>query len=198
MDYENIISDIEEKFIILSNNNYYHAFQYQKESFISMLTKGIKSPILLRRSPEGNNGPFYVSLSKKEKCQNSIYDKLSNNPMFVINENINTIKTRNLKKEGHYPIFFINSALSFRESEYDNEYQKFLKVSPKDIVAIQYNIFEFYKLSNNNEYLKNQLLILKQTIEDLKALDIKLPIIDISTSREINQTKVLSLKINQN
>ena len=32
-------------------------------------------------------------------------------------------------------------------------------------------------------------------VEDLKTLNIELPIIDISTSREINQAKVLSLKI---
>lgn len=196
MNYEEIISDIEEKNIILPKDSYYHAFQYQKESFINMITKGIKSPILLGKTAQGNNGYFYVSLSKKEACQDSIYDKLNSNPMFIIDRKINTIKTRNFKKEGHYPIFFTDSPLPFRESEYDNEYQKFFKVSPKDIVAIQYNIFEFYKLSNNNEYIKNQLLILKQMVEILKVLDIELPIIDISTSREINQAKVLSLKIN--
>ena len=190
MNYEEIISDIEEKNIILPKDSYYHAFQYQKESFINMITKGIKSPILLGKTSQGNNGYFYVSLSKKEACQDSIYDKLNSNPMFIIDRKINTIKTRNFKKEGHYPIFFTDSPLPFRESEYDNEYQKFFKVSPKDIVTIQYNIFEFLKLSNNNEYIKNQLLILKQMVEILKVLDIELPIIDISTSREINQARV--------
>ena len=171
----------------------YHAFQYKKEEFINMITEGIKSPILLGRPGNGNNGKFYVCLSKNEECENSIYDRLNSNPMFVINGNIKTIKSRNFIKNGYYPISFMYSPLPFRECEYDDEYQKFLKVSSKDILAIQYNIFSNCQQYNNSNYMKHQLLILKQMIEDLESQNIDLPIIDASTSTKINKEKVLKI-----
>jgi len=195
MDYNDIIHYIEDKPIILFDNPYYHSFQYKKEEFINMITEGIKSPILLGKSGGGNNGKFYVCLSKNERCENSIYDRLSSNPMFVIDGNIRTIKTRNFLKQGYCPISFMESPLPFRESEYDDEYQKFIKVLPKHILAIQYNIFSNYKQYNNSDYTKHQLLILKQMIKDLESQKIYLPIIDASTSTKINKEKVLSLKL---
>ena len=180
---------------ILYDNPYYHSFEYNKDDFINMITEGIKSPILLGKPGGGNNGKFYVSLSKHENCEYSIYDKLNSNPMFVIDRNLKTLKTRNFIKKGYYPISFMQSPLPFRESEYDDEYQKFLKVSPKYILAIQYNIFSNCEQHNDNSYIKQHLLILTQIIKDLESLEINLPIIDSSTSTKINKEKVLSLKI---
>ena len=194
MNYINLIKYIEDENIALNNNYYYYAFNYRQKDFINMITDGIKSPILLRKNSEGNNGNFYVSLSKKERCEYSIYDKLNNNPMFVINNNIKTIQTRNFIKNGHYPLCFINSPLPFRESEYDNEYQVFLKVPSKNILAIEYNLFNNCRL-NNNDYFREQLIILKQMIIDLNGKNIHIPIIDASTSTKINKEKVLLLKM---
>ena len=190
-----LINYIEDAPITLYDNHYYHSFQYNKEEFINMITEGIKSPILLGKPGGGNNGKFYVSLSKKEKCEYSIYDKLSSNPMFIIAGNLKTLKTRNFTKKGYYPISFMQSPLPFRESEYDDEYQKFLKVLPKYFLAIQYNIFSNCKLHNDSNYTKQQLLILRQIIKDLEDQNISLPIIDASTSTKINNEKVLSLKL---
>jgi hypothetical protein len=115
--------------------------------------------------------------------------------MFIINGNIRTIKARNFLTEDHYPICFVQSPLPLRECEYDDEYQRFLKVSPKYILAIQYNIFSNYQKYNNNDYIRHQLLTLKQMIEDLDSQKKDLPIIDASTSTKINKEKVLYLKI---
>ena len=84
---------------ILYDNPYYHSFEYNKDDFINMITEGIKSPILLGKPGGGNNGKFYVSLSKHENCEYSIYDKLNSNPMFVIDRNLKTLKTRNFIKK---------------------------------------------------------------------------------------------------
>ena len=89
----------------------------------------------------------------------------------------------------------MQSPLPFRESEYDDEYQKFLKVSPKYILAIQYNIFSNCQQHNDSNYTKQQLLILREIIRDLESQKINLPIIDASTSTKINKEKVLSLKL---
>lgn len=195
MNYNDIIHHIEDEPIIPINNDYYHAFKYKQEEFIKMITEGIKSPILLGKNGDGNNGKFYVCLSKNEKCEKSIYDKLSSNPMFVINGSIHTIKSRNFTKYGHYPMCFMNSPLPFRECEYDDEYQKFWKVPPKYIIGIQYNIFSNCQQCNNVNYIKKQLLVLKKIVEDLNSQKNSLSIIDASTSNIINKEKVLSLKI---
>ncbi len=197
MDYLRIIHYIEDDTIILDSDFYYHAFEYNQKEFISMITEGIKAPILLGKRGDGNNGKFYVSLSKNTNCLNSIYNKLSNKPMFMINNKMLTVKARNFKIYGKYPLFLMQSPLPFRDCEYDDEYQRFLRVSSKDILAIQYNIYSNFQKYNdkNNDYIKCQLLTLKQMIEDLKSQKIYLPIVDASTSTKINTEKILSLKL---
>lgn len=191
MDYSKIINCIEDEPIYFNNDFYYHAFLYKQQEFISMINKGIKSAVFLRKDAQGNNGYFYVSLSKKEKCEFSIYNRLEHLPMFVISDKIKTIKTKNFRRCGYYFDWIMNSPLPFRESEYDDEYQRFLKVSPRDILAIQYNIYSYSKYSD----IENRLQILKLMIEDLNQQRIYLPIVDGSTLKKINQEKVLSLKI---
>lgn len=67
----------------------------------------------------------------------------------------------------------------------------FLKASPRDILAIQYNLYSYSKYSD----IENRLQILKLMIEDLNQQRIYLHIVDGSTLKKINQEKVLSLKI---
>ena len=165
-----------------------------------MISKGIKSRILLGKragiNTDSNNGYFYVSLSKNEPCEMSIHHKLSGYPMFVISGNIKPLKAQNFRRYGRYPMWCSNSPLPFRECEYDDEYQKFLQVLSKDILAIQYNIFSNYQeYDNNGDYMRNQLLVLQSIIRDLDFLKIDLPVIDGSTSAKINKEKVLFLKI---
>lgn len=189
-----IINYIEDEPILLVSKPYYHAFSYDSNEFISMITEGIKAPILLGKDGAGNNGPFYVSLSKNENAENSIYDRLQTLPMFVINENIKTFKARNFNKEKPYPLRFTRTPFPFRECQYDDEYQKFLKVSPKDILAIQYNLF--YELVDKGEdYMKEQLLTLIKIVEDLEKKQVNLPIINTSTRTKLNKEKILSLKL---
>lgn len=192
MDYSNIISWIEDESIILDNDFYYHAFLYQQEEFLSMINEGIKSHILLGKNVQGNNGYFYVSLSKQEKCEFSIYNRLNHLPMFVISPKIRTIKTENFRRRSSYLSgCMVNLPFPFRQSEYDDEYQKFLKVSSRDILAIQFDIYSYIQHSS----IKNRMLILKSMVEDLNSQKICLPIVDSSTLKKINQKKVLSLKI---
>lgn len=191
MNYSDIISWAEDEYVVLNDAFYYHAFLYKQEEFINMINQGIKSSILLGKNAQGNNGYFYVSLSKREKGEFSVYNRLNHLPMFIITNKISAIKTRNFRRYGHYSSWIINSPFPFRESEYDDEYQKFLKVSAKNILAIQYNIYPYHQHSD----IENRLLILKSMIEDLNSQKICLPIFDGSTFKKINQEKILSLKI---
>ena len=82
-----------------------------------------------------------------------------------------------------------------RVSEFDDEYQKFLKVPKKYIVGIRYNLYKILIECSTTEIIKQNLLILKQIINDLRKSGVDLPIIDLSNSTLINQEKVLRLKI---
>ena len=128
MNYYDVVNYLEDEPVLINHDYYFHAFEYNHINFINMINKGVKAPILLKKYAEGNNGYFYVSLTKNNNCELSIYHKLSFLPMFIINDKINTIKTRNFKRFGYYPISLTKSPLPFRESAYDDEYQKFLKV----------------------------------------------------------------------
>ena len=183
-----VLSYIENVPIVLSNNYYYHAFVYDHDAFVNMINEGIKAPIYLDKSGQGNNGLFYVSLSKNLNCVDSIYDKLSSLPMFIINEKIWVVKAKNALS----PSFSLKrSPLPIRYSEYDDEYQKFLKVKPKDILGIQFNLFT--NVDNSN--IRYSMAILQAIISDLENEGIDMPIIDGITSRMINKNKVMSLNL---
>lgn len=189
MNYLEFLNDIEDKENEFNANYYYHAFDYDSREFISMLMHGIKSRILLLKHGVGNNGLFYVSLSRCEECDVSTYKMLYNLPKFIINPNIKVIKTRNYRKYGLYPIDLANTFLPLRESGYDDEYQKFLLVSPKNIIGIEYNLYNIYKKYGVIDY---DLKVLKSMVENLKLLNRDIPIIDKSRKKEINKNKVLT------
>ena len=188
MNYLEYLNDIEDKENEFNDNYYYHAFDYNRREFISMVKNGIKSRILLLRRGVGNNGLFYVSLSRCEECDYSIYKMFYNLPKFIIKPNINVVKTRNYKTYGLYPIDLTNTFLPLRESGYDDEYQKFLLVSPKNIIGIEYNLYDIYIKRGSINY---DLEVLKSMIEDLKLQKRDIPIIDKSSKKEINMNKVL-------
>ena len=191
MNYIDMINDIEDKKCELTEDNYYHAFFYEKDEFISMINDGIKSRLLLHKESVGYNGLFYVSLMKEKECEYSIYKKLYHLPMFIINHKINAIKTNNYKIGRHSVEMFESTPLPFRGSVYDDEYQKFLKVSEKDIIGIVYNIYHNYI---NNGDIKDDLIVLRSIVEVLNEQESNLLIIDKSSNKFINKNKVLYYK----
>lgn len=191
MNYIDMINDIEDKKCELNEDNYYHAFFYEKDEFISMINDGIKSRLLLHKESAGYNGLFYVSLMKEKECEYSIYKKLYHLPMFIINSKIKAIKTNNYKIKRHSVEMFESTPLPFRGSVYDDEYQKFLKVSEKDIIGIVYNIYHNYI---NNGDIKDDLIVLRSIVEVLNEQESNLLIIDKSSNKFINKNKVLYYK----
>lgn len=190
MEHIKLINDIEDKPFYIDNNSYYHAFNYNSRNFIKMLNEGIKSKFLLRQKGVGCNGLFYISLSKKEECFYSAYNLLLSNPAFIIDSKLKTIKTQNYIRKSKYPLSTCNSILPFRSSSYDDEYQRFLLVSPKRFKAIRYNLSNI----ENEETLNSKLWVLYHIIHDLEEQKNDLPVIDLNTNKELNRQKVLSLK----
>ena len=196
MDYNSIIKDLEDEKIQIMKDYYYHAFYYERETFNKMINEGIKSAFLRDEKGCGNNGKYYISLTKREDCEYSAYENLKHLPMFIIDDGIKTVKARNYRRKIQYPLWFTNTILPFRDCGYDNEYQKFLIVEPSSIIGIQLNIYSNYIDYHDNDFTKRQLLIIKQLVKDLYIQQIDLPIVDCSTFSKINKEKILSLKLN--
>lgn len=150
--------------------------------------EGIKAAIYFKQNNIGFNGNFYVSLSKHIISEADIYKLMINNPAFIISSKLKTIKA---KYQHYYPDFIRKSLLPLRGSVYDNEFQRLLKVNPKYFIGIRYNLSE--ALANAKDP-QEVIFILWNIVNDLNNLNNNLPIIDLSTQKEINKDKVLSLK----
>ena len=195
MRYNEIVKYIEDEEYKIDKDYYYHAFNYNKMMFQNMITEGIKSPILLGINNPGYNGYFYVSLMKKMSCNHSIYKLFAKSPKFIISENIKTLKTTKPSNTISYPSLITNSFLPFRRSEWDDEYQKFLRILPKDILGIEYNLCANFDNYSKDYLKKKDLIILISIIKSLELKRLDLPIIDSSSGSKINKEKVKNLQL---
>lgn len=176
---------------------FYHAFSNLSEEAIkSYLIDGIKSPLLLKEYKGGNNGYFYVSLSKipKNAFNSSFYLFLHKYPMFIINPNIKTVKAH---INNNFDMF-IKSPLPFRKTQYIDEYQKFLKINKTDIIGIEISIKKWLEIGIYNwdkNVMKMNLLKIKSILEILETLKSEIPILDYSEdiTKEIDRSKSLEI-----
>lgn len=193
MAFKDLIDYLEDtENILVSPKNYYHAFNYNHDSFTAILNEGLKAKILLHKEGTGYNGLFYISLSRKEDCLNSAYGMLKTRPAFIIDGQIKTFKTKNIVHDSNYPLILCNTFLPFRTSTYDDEYQRFLKIAPEKIKAIRY---ELNSVIDNRKKFQSKLLILQNIMQDLEILKKNIPVIDIESQKEFNRDKVLALKL---
>ena len=185
------IFDIEDKDTIIDKDWYYHGFYYNGDKFRDMIKHGIKAKVLRKDfDTYGDNGNFYISLSKDLDFNvRSSYHLYYNYPRFIIDSGVKTVKASTSKS---YPEIFVNSPFPFRESEYLDEYQAFLKINSNKIIGISYNLFDSYeKEIFSIEDLKN----LKDMIIIMNEENIFLPIIDNGTKLQMNKEKILELKL---
>ena len=137
------------------NEWFYHGFFLTSfngySDFINMYNNGIKCSYLRHsKRSGGNNGNYYVSLSKINNCNpsNSSYLQITHSrPAFIIS-GIKPIKTINFDIP-------TNSILPIRSSSYEDEFQQFLKVNPKNFIGIQMAMSEIENLINRDpDYVK--------------------------------------------
>ncbi|MCI8778078.1 MAG: recombinase family protein [Bacilli bacterium] len=81
-----------------------------------------------------------------------------------------------------------------RTSEWNGEFQQYLKIEPCKIVALEYSLSQM--LSNKNiSNKKERLLFLKNMVLCMDQLNRNLPIYDLSSNREFNKEKILELNL---
>lgn len=124
------------------NNWYYHGFDLSvnigARDFQKMLSQGVCCQYLRNvKSVDYSNGLYYVSISKINDClpYNSSYLCITSKLLAFIINGIKPIKA----SMGDLSIFNY-SIFPFRTSPYDDEYHKFLKVNPENIIGLQLSL----------------------------------------------------------
>lgn len=195
MDLNDIFMFFEDKEIVIDSECYLHATKSNIDTIKSILTNGITAACFRNSKGHNFNGKHYISLYKNTSGNDDLKSYLKDRPKFIIKDikplyaKFNSRKCRKI---------FIKTRIPLRMSEWQGEYQQYLKIEPSNIVALEYNIF--YTLKNispeNDSYvLKEKLLFLKEIILCMKEMNIKLPIYDLSLYREYNKEKILSLNL---
>lgn len=186
-----ILSIIEDKDITLNEDWYFHATRNDIDIIQKILDEGIKSAYL--RNEKGNtfNGRYYISLYKNIEEAEDLKAWLIWRPKLIIQDISPYYADR------HKLIFrklFINTKVPLRTSEWDGEFQQYLQIEPSKIVALEYNLSRM--ISNaDTSITKEHLKFVRDMVLCLQQLNRDLPIYDMSSEREINKAKILSLTI---
>jgi len=187
-----ILNFIEDKDILENDEWYFHATRSDIYTIQKILEEGIKSAYLRNKKGNHFNGKYYISLYKNTEDAESLKIWLRNRPKFIIQDISPFHADRNKFK---FRKMFINTRIPLRTSEWDGEFHHYLEIDPSKIVALEYSLSHILFNSHESnikdklEFLKNMILCLEKTKRDL-------PIYDLSSNREINKEKILSLNLN--
>jgi len=191
MDAKEILDHIEDKDFIPDTNWYLHATKNDVETIKKILQEGIKAAYL--RNEKGNhyNGRYFISLYKHTRDAERLNLWLRDCPKFIIDGISPIYADRSKIKSRH---MFINTRIPLRTSEWDGEFQQYLEIKPSKILALEYSLSNM--LSTLDEYdMKEKLIFLKNLFLCLEQINSVLPIYDLSSNREFNKQKVLSIKL---
>ena len=189
MEKNKILNLVEDKEIQKDTSWYIHATQSNIEIVKQILAEGIKCSFLMNRKSNHFNGKYYISLYKENSGQ-GLNMFLIDRPKFIVKGISPYYADRDKLK---FRRMFIDTRIPLRTSEWDGEFQEYLKIETSKFVALEYSLA--YLLTKSETLPEEKLKFLRDIVIYLKEKNIKLPIYDFSSSKEINKEKVLSLKI---
>lgn len=196
-----IINYIETKDAHFDSSWYYHGVRFNKERIESILTDGIKCAKDLGREGYGVNGDYYISVSKDlgyvkgvTKNPSAFLAYTRNLPVFIIEDKIKAIKTKEYNLFGEQ---FRNTIIPYRISGYSDEFHVYKRIQASHIIGMEYCIgrkIKQLKPQDNKSY-EEYLLKLKAIVQIIENTSPSLPILDYEEKKEIDKSRVLSLKI---
>ncbi len=191
MEKVKILNFVEDKNVTINKNWYLHATKNDIEIIKKILEEGIKSAYLRNQKGNGFNGQYYISLYKNTNEPYGLNAYLCNNPKFIIDD-ISPFYAN--KKKYNFRHIFKNTRVPLRTSHWNGEFQQYLKIEPNKIVALEYSLSHI--LSNlDSSNIKEKLLFLKNMVLCMEQVNRNLPIYDLSSNREINKEKILTLSL---
>lgn len=191
MDAKEILNFIEDKNITPNDNWYLHATRADIEIIKKILEEGIKSAYLRNQNGNHFNGNYYISLYKNNEEAKHLNLWLCRFPKFIINDISPFYADR---KKFKFRRIFINTRVPLRTSEWDGEFHQYLEIEPSKIMALEYSLSNMLSNSTNSD-IKEKLLFLKNMVLCMEQKNINLPIYDLSSNREFNKQKILSLNL---
>ena len=191
MEEKEIINFIEDKVFKEDEKWFFHATRNDVNTISNILNEGIKASYLQNSKGNHFNGKYYISLYKNNEAAKGLCLFLANQPKIIVN-GISPLyadrKKYNLRR------MFINTKIPLRTSEWDGEFQQYKKIEPSKIVALEYSLVSILsKLDDSN--LKEKLIFLRDIILCMQQSNKNLPIYDLSSSKELNKEKILSLNL---
>lgn len=196
MNYKEIIQFVEDKSFDINSGWYFHATENDVDTIKKIFNEGIKSACFRKEKGGYFNGRYYISLYDRKDYDLNHY--FCYYPKFVVDG----IKPFYADSDRfHKRKVYSKTILPLRTSQWEGEYQYFLKINPSKIVALGYDLsIVLDMLYSSDDFVletlqKEKLKFLKNIIVSLNELNKDLPIYDFSTSREINKEKMLSLRL---
>lgn len=191
MDAEEILSFIEDKDITANDSWYFHATRSDIDIIKKILKEGIKSAYLRNKKGNHFNGQYYISLYKNTKEYEDLNLWLIDAPKFIIHDISPLYADR---KKYNFRRMFINTRIPLRTSEWDGEYQQYLEMEASKIIALEYSLSHILSKSNGSN-IKENLIFLRNMVLCIEQIGKDLPIYDLSSNREFNKQKILSLNL---
>lgn len=180
-----IIEYIEDKHIQANDNWFFHATKKDIETINNILKFGIKSAYLMNKDGNNFNGKYYISLYKYIEGSR-LNTWLKNYPKIILDD-INPYYAK--RNKYFFRKMFINTRIPLRTSEWDGEYQYYLKVEPSKIIGIEYSFSSIID-SLDDTRIKDELLFLRDLILSMQNSGIFIPIYDLDSYHEINKEKI--------
>ena len=189
MNLKNVVEYIEDKDIVGDSNWYLHTTFDDVDIIRKILTEGIKCSHLLGLQYPSWNGPYYISMFKNDETSSNLQEFFIPSVKFII-AGIRAYRCRNTR----FAKSFTDTKIPIRASIHPGEYQSYFFVDPSKFVGIDYCLSRILPTLNAQKQEK-QLCFLRDVVECIQQARPQLPIYDLSSQKELNKDKILSLRI---
>lgn len=191
MDGREVIEFIEDKDVLDEKDWFLHATDNNFKVISSILKDGIKCAYLRDDGLAfGFNGRYYISLYQNNFHSSELIKRFDNNVKIIIDG----INPRYAKRSRNIRYFFIDTRIPLRTSEYNGEYQQYLEIDPKYFVGLDYHLSRTMLHLYPKEMIR-ELDFVKGLVYCVNETNNNLPIYDLSSHKELNKEKILSLKL---
>jgi hypothetical protein len=161
-------------------NTFIHFTEFNLDTIESIFKNGIMSSYNLQKNGIykdagiGNNGKYYISLTKNTNYQNSAFNLFKHNPN---NIGIEVISNYAIKTKKINCFLFTNTKLPIRYSIYDDEWQTKEIITPDKFISFYYPlefIYDLYKKDTNYlNYISEEINKIKEL---MKIYNINIPL----------------------